>query len=184
MNHVLSEGFVRTRYNGASVCNLFQPLNKQQLMDLQSAKKDAAAKSKADKKKTYYLNVDDEGEVSIATEYDADASGMAYKGGVEIALPAPEKSTKVTETKNKKTAAADSAQTMSTKKSTKTAVKKETPKIEGAKKDLSITQIIALQKKGVKCYRQKEPHYILIPERMRDMKNKEKVLKVIVSKTV
>ncbi len=65
----------------------FQQLTNKQIMDLLSAKKEIVTRSRKDVKKTFYLNVDDDGEVSVATDFDADASAAAYKNGSEIALP-------------------------------------------------------------------------------------------------
>lgn len=62
-------------------------LTKQQAMDLMSAKQSIREKTRVDKGKTLYINVDDEGECSISDSFDRSASAYAYKNGNEIALP-------------------------------------------------------------------------------------------------
>lgn len=56
-------------------------------MDLLSAKKEIVEQSRQDKKKTFFIDVDDEGECSISTTFTKNHSCAAYRNGSEIALP-------------------------------------------------------------------------------------------------
>lgn len=171
-------------------------------MDLQSAKKQASAESRKDSKTKYFLNVDDDGEVSISKDYDKDSSTMCYKNGSEIALPeisaAPEpKQNKGTKQENSKTTnktvATETANSMAkkasvSKKSAKKTSAKEKPALKtvvGEKKTLTVKAIQALHKAGHRVYRQSNPNAggILIAKRIAKYKNADKTIDVIVVKT-
>ena len=196
---ILSMGIVWNKHGGHSL----QELTKQQLMDLQTAKKAAAEKSRSEKKKTVYLNVDDEGEVNLSDTYDKDSTALAYKAGSQIALPKAEWSDAVSknvvkETKSsksnkqntaKQTVATETAETMKNKNSKKAAAKPAKKSaalaaVTGAKKNLAVKEIIKLLDKGVKVYRQSAPNAngLLQSKRMRKQKNQDKEIAVVIVK--
>lgn len=65
-------------------------LTNKQYMDLITAQRQAKADSAKDKKRLFFINIDDEGESSVSNEFDAATSAYCYKGGNEVALPAAE----------------------------------------------------------------------------------------------
>lgn len=121
-------------------------------MDLQTAKKEIVAKSRKDPKAMFFLNVDDEGEVSVSKQFVLNSSGFCYRNGSEIALPerseTPEPKTKG----SKQTVATETANKMATKKA---ASKKSSAKPAakaaadwGKKAEVSIKDMRARLKKG------------------------------------
>lgn len=87
---ILSEGIVRfihTHNNPIAVGSSYQELTKPQIMDLISSKKQVVERSRKTPDKTFFIDVDVEGECSIKTEFTKNQSLAAYKNGSEIALP-------------------------------------------------------------------------------------------------
>lgn len=62
-------------------------------MDYMSTMKEVVKQSRKDRKTTYYVLVDGEGECSISTEFHPEYTKAAYKNGNEIALPVDAKET-------------------------------------------------------------------------------------------
>jgi hypothetical protein len=89
---VLSDGVAKNirseagHIKGAS----FQSLTKKQLMDLHSTVQKLKDQSKKEPKRTFYIDVDNEGECSIQVLYTRGDSIAAYRNGAEIALPQPQ----------------------------------------------------------------------------------------------
>lgn len=161
-------------------------LTKQQRMDLMSCKQSIKEKSKIEKNKTFYINVDDEGEFSISNTFDRSSSAYAYKNGGEIALPNPsdlvvdgkvlKPKTKVKtiqpseddnletsmETKTKKVA--KKTGTKAAKKVSKKSVAPGTaygPKVSVAdKKTLSVTEITKALKAGKTVRKASDGYYL------------------------
>lgn len=73
--------------------NKFVTIKFAKQMDYLSAMKEVVKQSRKDKKTTYYVLIDDEGECSISTEYHPTNTKAAYKNGSEIALPVDGKET-------------------------------------------------------------------------------------------
>lgn len=147
-------------YEGNRMTSSISLTNKQ-VMDLQSAKKEIIARSKKEKGKKLYLNVDDEGEVNVSEEYIPNSSGFCFRNGSEIALPADSKKTPEPKTKsNKKTVETENSNVMETKSkksakkvARKTAKAEKAPRVEadakGAKKQtLAIKEIVKLLRAG------------------------------------
>ena len=159
-----------------------------QTMDLQTARKQAATESKAQKKKLY-INVDGEGECILSSVADKNPDNVmaAFVNGNEVALDdmkqeqakttkvnaALMKSSKKALSKNQSNKHGDDTRpTMATKKVKKVAAKAAPKKavkktngekpvlatVTGEKKNLAVTKIIALIKAGTRVYRQSNPN--------------------------
>lgn len=104
---IIDGGLVKSWKTGGS----FIPLTNKQLMDLMSAKKQIVEASKKDKKKTFYLNIDDEGECEVAAAFHQDSTVAAYKNGSEVPIENENQMTKTAKTaavsKEKATVAKD-----------------------------------------------------------------------------
>lgn len=186
MIRLLSDGLVRTTKKGDGTVNEFIPLTKQQIMDLQTAKKKIADTSNKDPKTKYYLNVDDDGEVEISKTFIKDASGLCYRNGSEIALPVeamdipvPKEKGKrrqtlqeigeelgvVNKKSSKQTVATETATNMAKKNAKKAPAKKATAKKSsadwGKKVDISIKDMRAGIKNG---FQYRDPQGIIQSE--------------------
>lgn len=140
---IISDGIV---WNYNQNKHSFQQLTKQQIMDLQTAKKEIAEKSRKEKGKKLYLNVSNDGEVGISETFIKDSSGFCYRNGSEIALPEDSKSPEPKEKNKTKTIMEKTAVKKAVKK---VAAKKATNgKVEGRKVNISIKAMRIGLKKG------------------------------------
>lgn len=156
---VLTDSVVTSRRVGAvAITEIeYQTINQ---MDLKTARLQAIAASKKERKKTFYLNVDPEGEIEVSNDFDKDGSLVCYRNGSEVALPEPTNAEPKTKTKSTTTKPGEPETIMAKKKEVKKAAKKVAkkstgksnslygPSVTGAGQELTVKKIREALKAG------------------------------------